>query len=158
MAHAGNGGPNVSETLDGSTWGWFRRAVPIDSRNGGAERGFSPRFRDCVRKGREGIRPCGNTLGESRDIHRRLSFPAGSRDVHQRLTFSSCQMRRPEDGRDTVLGKDFQKKMATIGILIRSKTTSIQEDTEITELCSPKGSTQTDPFGRYLSFDSLRSA
>ncbi|GJZ40059.1 reverse transcriptase domain-containing protein [Tanacetum coccineum] len=25
--------------------------------------------------------------GESRDIHRRLSFPAGSRDVHQRLTF-----------------------------------------------------------------------
>ncbi|GKE20239.1 hypothetical protein Tco_1431751 [Tanacetum coccineum] len=30
-------------------------------------------------------------LGESRDIHRRLSFPAGSRDVHQRLTFPASE-------------------------------------------------------------------
>ncbi|GJS70355.1 reverse transcriptase domain-containing protein [Tanacetum coccineum] len=29
--------------------------------------------------------------GESRDIHRQLSFPAGSRDVHQRLTFKASR-------------------------------------------------------------------
>ncbi|GJV96071.1 reverse transcriptase domain-containing protein [Tanacetum coccineum] len=36
--------------------------------------------------------------GESRDIHRRLSFPAGPRDVHQRLTFSTStrKQRQPK--------------------------------------------------------------
>ncbi|GKC65587.1 hypothetical protein Tco_1098185, partial [Tanacetum coccineum] len=45
--------------------------------------------------------------GESRDIHRRLSFPAGSRDVHQRLTFPSAR-RDDRDGRNNS-GKDFRK-------------------------------------------------
>ncbi|GKA89677.1 reverse transcriptase domain-containing protein [Tanacetum coccineum] len=36
--------------------------------------------------------------GESRDIHRRLSFPAGSRDIHQRLTFPASR-RDDRDGR-----------------------------------------------------------
>ncbi|GKF23024.1 reverse transcriptase domain-containing protein [Tanacetum coccineum] len=43
--------------------------------------------------------------GESRDIHRRLSFPAGSRDVHQRLTFPASR-RDDRDGRNSP-GKDF---------------------------------------------------
>ncbi|GKA15438.1 reverse transcriptase domain-containing protein [Tanacetum coccineum] len=59
-------------------------------------------------------------LGESRDIHRRLSFPAGSRDVHQRLTFPAAR----RDDRD--------------------ETTSIREDTEITEPRTTKGNEQTD--------------
>ncbi|GKA74934.1 hypothetical protein Tco_0781312 [Tanacetum coccineum] len=46
-------------------------------------------------------------LGESRDIHRRLSFPAGSRDVHQRLTFPAAR-RDDRDGRNSP-GKDFRK-------------------------------------------------
>ncbi|GJW85697.1 reverse transcriptase domain-containing protein [Tanacetum coccineum] len=46
-------------------------------------------------------------LGESRDIHRRLSFPAGSRDVHQRLTFPAAR-RDDRDGRNSS-GKDFRK-------------------------------------------------
>ncbi|GJW09011.1 reverse transcriptase domain-containing protein [Tanacetum coccineum] len=46
-------------------------------------------------------------LGESRDIHRRLSFPAGSRDVHQRLTFPASR-RDDRDGRNSP-GKDFRK-------------------------------------------------
>ncbi|GKE47671.1 hypothetical protein Tco_1478929 [Tanacetum coccineum] len=37
--------------------------------------------------------------GESRDIHHRLSFPAGSRDVHQRLTFPASR-RGDRDGRN----------------------------------------------------------
>ncbi|GJV97477.1 reverse transcriptase domain-containing protein, partial [Tanacetum coccineum] len=45
--------------------------------------------------------------GESRDIHRRLSFPAGPRDVHQRLTFPSAR-RDDRDGRNNS-GKDFRK-------------------------------------------------
>ncbi|GKA16635.1 reverse transcriptase domain-containing protein [Tanacetum coccineum] len=45
--------------------------------------------------------------GESRDIHRRLSFPAGSRDVHQRLTFPAAR-RDDRDGRNNS-GKDFRK-------------------------------------------------
>ncbi|GKG10980.1 hypothetical protein Tco_0342380, partial [Tanacetum coccineum] len=45
--------------------------------------------------------------GESRDIHRRLSFPAGSRDVHQRLTFPAAR-RDDRDGQNSP-GKDFQK-------------------------------------------------
>ncbi|GKG02806.1 hypothetical protein Tco_0310442, partial [Tanacetum coccineum] len=45
--------------------------------------------------------------GESRDIHRRLSFPAGSRDVHQRLTFPASR-RDDRDGRNSQ-GKDFRK-------------------------------------------------
>ncbi|GJS78434.1 hypothetical protein Tco_0728315, partial [Tanacetum coccineum] len=45
--------------------------------------------------------------GESREIHRRLSFPAGSRDVHQRLTFPAAR-RDDRDGRDSP-GKDFRK-------------------------------------------------
>ncbi|GKD35148.1 reverse transcriptase domain-containing protein, partial [Tanacetum coccineum] len=45
--------------------------------------------------------------GESRDIHRRLSFPAGSRDVHQRLTFPAAR-RDDRDGRNSP-GKDFRK-------------------------------------------------
>ncbi|GKD06032.1 reverse transcriptase domain-containing protein, partial [Tanacetum coccineum] len=45
--------------------------------------------------------------GESRDIHRRLSFPAGSRDVHQRLTFPAAR-RDDRDGRNSQ-GKDFRK-------------------------------------------------
>ncbi|GKA97688.1 hypothetical protein Tco_0825582 [Tanacetum coccineum] len=36
--------------------------------------------------------------GESQDIHRRLSFPAGSRAVHQRLTFPAA--RRDDHDRD----------------------------------------------------------
>ncbi|GJW83467.1 reverse transcriptase domain-containing protein [Tanacetum coccineum] len=45
--------------------------------------------------------------GESRDIHRRLSFPAGSRDVHQRLTFPAAR-RDDRDGRNSPR-KDFRK-------------------------------------------------
>ncbi|GKB08037.1 hypothetical protein Tco_0836321 [Tanacetum coccineum] len=45
--------------------------------------------------------------GESRDIHRRLSFSAGSRDVHQRLTFLASR-RDDRDGRN-IKGKDFRK-------------------------------------------------
>ncbi|GJY81798.1 hypothetical protein Tco_0494549 [Tanacetum coccineum] len=45
--------------------------------------------------------------GESRDIHRRLSFPAGSRDVHQRLTFPASR-RDDRDGRSNQ-GKYFRK-------------------------------------------------
>ncbi|GJU74428.1 reverse transcriptase domain-containing protein [Tanacetum coccineum] len=46
-------------------------------------------------------------LGESRDIHRRLSFPEGSRDVHQRLTFPAAR-RDERDGQNSP-GKDFRK-------------------------------------------------
>ncbi|GJT46563.1 reverse transcriptase domain-containing protein [Tanacetum coccineum] len=46
-------------------------------------------------------------LGESRDIHRRLSFPEGSRDVHHRLTFPAAR-RDDRDGRNSS-GKDFRK-------------------------------------------------
>ncbi|GJW01094.1 reverse transcriptase domain-containing protein [Tanacetum coccineum] len=45
--------------------------------------------------------------GESRDIHRRLSFPAGPRDVHQRLTFPSAR-RDDRHGRNNP-GRDFRK-------------------------------------------------
>ncbi|GKF34314.1 hypothetical protein Tco_0107514 [Tanacetum coccineum] len=54
--------------------------------------------------------------GESRDIHGRLSFPAGSRDIHQRLTFPAAR-RDDRDGRNSP-GKYFRR--ATIGILTRS--------------------------------------
>ncbi|GKF65167.1 hypothetical protein Tco_0191684, partial [Tanacetum coccineum] len=40
-------------------------------------------------------------------------------------------------------------KRATIEILTRPETTSIHEDTEITELHTPKGSKQTEPY-RYF--------
>ncbi|GKA18710.1 reverse transcriptase domain-containing protein [Tanacetum coccineum] len=46
-------------------------------------------------------------LGESRDIHRRLSFPEGSRDVHHRLTFPADR-RNDRDGWNSS-GKDFRK-------------------------------------------------
>ncbi|GJU04334.1 reverse transcriptase domain-containing protein [Tanacetum coccineum] len=46
-------------------------------------------------------------LRESRYIHRRLSFPAGSRDIHQRLTFPDS-IRDDRNGRNSQ-GKDFQK-------------------------------------------------
>ncbi|GJX62723.1 reverse transcriptase domain-containing protein [Tanacetum coccineum] len=46
-------------------------------------------------------------LGESRDIHRRLSFPVWSRDVHQRLTFPAAR-RDHRDDRNSP-GKDFRK-------------------------------------------------
>ncbi|GJZ00138.1 hypothetical protein Tco_0517567 [Tanacetum coccineum] len=45
--------------------------------------------------------------GESRDIHRRLSFPAGSRDVHQRLTFPASRRSGPR--RSGTVGKRFLK-------------------------------------------------
>ncbi|GKB07453.1 reverse transcriptase domain-containing protein [Tanacetum coccineum] len=45
--------------------------------------------------------------GESRDIHRRLSFPAGSRDVHQRLIFPAPR-RDDRDGRNNQ-GKDLRR-------------------------------------------------
>ncbi|GJT46564.1 hypothetical protein Tco_0955279 [Tanacetum coccineum] len=45
--------------------------------------------------------------GESRGIHRRLSFPAGLRDVHQRLTFPPAR-RDDRDGQNNS-GKDFRK-------------------------------------------------
>ncbi|GJW22791.1 hypothetical protein Tco_0033413 [Tanacetum coccineum] len=47
--------------------------------------------------------------GESRDIHRRLSFPAGSRDIHQRLTFPAAR----RDDRDDSLTKCPKEILAT---------------------------------------------
>ncbi|GJW63661.1 putative nucleotidyltransferase, ribonuclease H [Tanacetum coccineum] len=44
--------------------------------------------------------------GESRDIHRRLSFPTGPRDVHQRLTFPTSK-RNDRDNRSSQ-GRDYK--------------------------------------------------
>ncbi|GJR25957.1 reverse transcriptase domain-containing protein [Tanacetum coccineum] len=50
--------------------------------------------------------------GESRDIHRRLSFPASPRDVHQRLTFPSAR-RDDRDGRNNP-GRDSEGDLVHI--------------------------------------------
>ncbi|GJU12369.1 hypothetical protein Tco_1134765 [Tanacetum coccineum] len=83
-------------------------------------------------------------LGESRDIHRRLSFPEGSRDVHHRLTFPTAR-RDDRDGRNSAGSVISGKRgKATIGTLTRAETTLIREDTEITEPRTTKGNEQTD--------------
>ncbi|GJQ99366.1 hypothetical protein Tco_0522351 [Tanacetum coccineum] len=90
---------------------------------------------------------------ESRDIHHRLSFPAGSRDVHQRLTFPAGGVGLQKESTETSENRPPREKIserATIEILTRSETTSYGS-TEITELqITPKGATKTEPYVLFI--------
>ncbi|GJS50768.1 hypothetical protein Tco_0624130 [Tanacetum coccineum] len=88
------------------------------------------------------------TVGESQDIHRRLSFPEGSRDVHHPLNFSVLPEERPR--RVELRGKDFAES-DLLENFTRVETTLIREDTEITEARTTKGNEQQTDAGYFLS-------
>ncbi|GJR22427.1 hypothetical protein Tco_0970954 [Tanacetum coccineum] len=71
--------------------------------------------------------------GESRDIHRRLSFPAGSRDVHQPLTFPIAR-RDDRDNRNGP-GKDFRREVQKVinMVNVHSSKKKKRKDREATE-------------------------
>ncbi|GJW86318.1 reverse transcriptase domain-containing protein [Tanacetum coccineum] len=127
------------QTLDGSARGWFESLSPnsIDE---------WWRLREAFTTRYSTRKACYKEPHEITKIVMKISsFMDSVKSPELAKRFAKCAKR---DGRDYggTAKEILRFERATIGIPTRSETTSIRKGTEITELCTTKGSEQTDPY------------
>ncbi|GKA47621.1 hypothetical protein Tco_0740504 [Tanacetum coccineum] len=94
----------------------------------------------------EGAYALADYTRESRDIHLRLSFPVG----HETSPTTELFQRPRKETEMVETAREKISERATIEILTRPETTSIQEDTELQSSIPPKGASKQNRTGTFI--------